>query len=182
MDKIIELISLARAGDDTAFNELCEQYKNLMDSMSRMYSDACSVEYASFDDFYQEARLAFYNAIVKYDIDCQKVTFGAFAKVCVRNRLVSYVRKLTSKKRRKGESDAETAVCSSVQDTVIRRELGVKLISAADSSLSRFEKKIFSYYLDGMRAKEISLLVGKDEKSVNNAIYRIRSKLKKTVL
>ena len=182
MDKIIELIFLARAGDDTAFSELCEQYKNLMDSMSRKYSGACSVEYASFDDFYQEARMAFYNAIVKYDTDCQNVTFGAFAKVCVRNRLVSYVRKLKSKKRHKGESDVGAAECSSLQDTVVRRELGEKLISVADSSLSKYEKRIFSYYLDGMRVREISSLVGKGEKSVNNAIYRIRSKLKKTVL
>ena len=182
MDKIIGLIFRARSGDDTAFNELCGQYKNLMDSMSRKYSDMCSVEYASIDDFYQEARVAFYNAIVKYDTDGQKVTFGAFAKVCVRNRLVSYVRKLKSKKRHKGKDDVEIASGVSLQDTVVRRELGEKLISAADSSLSTYEKKIFSWYLDGRRAREISLLVGKDEKSVNNAIYRIRSKLKKTVL
>jgi len=32
-------------------------------------------------------------------------------------------------------------------------------------------------YLSGLRAKEISAKLGKSEKSVNNAIYRIRSKL-----
>ena len=181
MDKVIELILKAKTGDDAAFCQLCEQYKNLMDSMSHRYSDMCSVEYDSFDDFYQEARMAFYNAIVKYNTDRQSVTFGAYAKVCVRNRLVSYVRKLKSKKRHKGEGDVEADSSSSLQDTVVRRELGEKLISVADSTLSRYEKKIFSYYLEDRRAKEISLLVGKSEKSVNNAIYRIRSKLKKTV-
>ena len=184
MEKTKELIFQARAGDDMAFGLLCEQYKNLLDSMSRRYFDICSLEYASsddFDDFYQEARMALYNAIIRYDTDNQNVTFGAFAKVCVRNRLVSYVRRVKSKKRHMGNEDAGAADGSSVQDTVVRRELGEKLISAADSTLSRYERKIFSYYIEGRRTNEISLLVGKDVKSINNAIYRIRSKLKKTV-
>ena len=182
MDSNLELIALAKVGDEVAFNTLCEQYKNLMESMSRRYSHTCSEEYMSVDDFSQEARVAFYNAIVKYDPTNQKVTFGAFAKVCIRNRLISYARKLNSKKRRSCEKCAGIEMSSSVQDTVVRRELGEKLISAADDTLSKFEKKVFSYYYSGKRVREISALVGRSEKSVNNAIYRIRSKLKKTVL
>lgn len=177
----IELILHVRSGDNDAFLLLCKQYKNLLDSMARKYSDMCPAEYSFLDDFSQEARVAFYNAVNRYDVNSQKVTFGAFAKVCIRNRLVSYVRKLSSKKRLKGESDAGTEDSWSVQDTVVRRELGEKLILLAESQLSRYEMRIFSYYLEGRRAKEIASLVGKDEKSVNNAIYRIRLKLKKTV-
>ena len=183
MDNNIDVIAQAKSGSNLAFCQLCEQYKNLMESMSRKYSDMCSKEYTSVDDFRQEARVALYNAVVKYDMLKQNITFGAFAKVCIRNRLVSYVRKLNSKKRHKKDGDgAGMGESSSVQDTVVRRELGEKLISAADGNLSRLEKKIFSHYLDGRRTKEICVLVGKSEKSVNNAMYRIRSKLKKTVL
>ncbi len=177
----IELILRARSGDNNAFLQLCKQYKNLLDSLSHKYSDMCPAEYSFFDDFSQEARVALYNAVNRYDVDGQKVTFGAFAKVCIRNRLVSYLRKLSSKKRLKGERDAGTEDDWSVQDTVVRRELGEKLISLAESLLSKYEMKIFLYYLEGRRAQEIASLVGKDEKSVNNAIYRIRLKLKKTV-
>ena len=60
-------------------------------------------------------------------------------------------------------------------------ELGEKLISFAEEALSTYEKRIFSMYLEGQHAKEISCVIGKSEKSVNNAIYRIRVKLKKTV-
>lgn len=177
----IELIQKAREGDSEAFLQLCERYKNLLDSLSHMYSNMCPDKLSSYDDFLQESRVAFYNAVNRYDVDNQKVTFGAFAKVCVRNRLVSYVRKLGSKKRLKGEGDVGTEQNWSVQDTVVRRELGEKLISLAESLLSKYEMKIFSYYIVGRRAQEIASLVGKDEKSVNNAIYRIRLKLKKTV-
>lgn len=177
----IELVLRARNGDGDAFLQLCEQYKGLLDSSSRKYSVMCSADYSTFEDFSQEARVAFYNAVNRYDVDGQRITFGAFAKICIRNRLVSHVRKLSSKKRLKGESNVGTERDWSVQDTVVRRELGEKLISLAEGQLSRYEKKIFSYYLEGRRAKEIASLVGKDEKSVNNAIYRIRLKLKKTV-
>lgn len=179
--KNVELIRQARAGDEKAFALLCDQYKNLVNSLSRKYSDICPAEYVCFDDFLQEARLALYNAVIRYDDVNQAVTFGAFAKVCVRNRLISYVRKLNSKKRRKSESDAGVAQDSSVQDTVIQRELGEKLISFADGFLSKYEKRVFLYYVEGKRGKEISSLVGKDVKSVNNTIYRIRLKLKGTV-
>ena len=61
----------------------------------------------------------------------------------------------------------------------IERELEEKLISLAEKVLSNYELRIFKMYAHGARAKEISAKIGKDEKSVNNAIFRIRSKLKK---
>ena len=182
MDKYIDLILQSRAGNNDAFAQMCEQYKNLMDSLSRKFSLMCE-EYCTQDDFRQEAQLAFFDAINSFDIENGRVTFGAYARVCIRNRLVSCVRKLNSKKRRMGKSEGTDAVVGwSVQDTVVRRELGEKLISLAEGCLSRYEMKIFSYYYEGRRIQEIASLVGKDEKSVNNAIYRIRSKLKKTVI
>ena len=181
MDGSIDLILAVRAGDDSAFLRLCEQYNNLIDSMSRKYSAMCSEEYSSFDDFLQEAKMAFYNAVVRYDVEKKSVTFGAFAKVCIRNRLVSCVRRQNSKKRRRGESEASIARDWSPQDTVVRRELGEKIIDFAGKSLSKYERRVLSLYMEGKKIKEMSLILCKDEKSVNNAIYRIRLKLKRTV-
>ena len=181
MDGSIELILAVRAGDDSAFPRLCEQYNNLIDSMSRKYSAMCSEEFNSYDDFLQEAKMAFYNAIVKYDVEKKSVTFGAFAKICIRNRLVSCVRRQNSKKRRKGEGDAAITGDWSPQETVVRRELGEKIIDFAGKSLSKYERRVLSLYVEGKKAKEMSLILCKDEKSVNNAIYRIRLKLKRTV-
>ena len=181
MDNNIELILAVRGGSEVAFAQMCERYKNLIDSSSRRYSLMCTEEYSSHEDFLQEAKVAFYNAIIKYDVEGQRVTFGAFAKTCIRNKLISCVRKQKSKKRRMGTEGAEAHGSVSLQDTVVRRELGEKLISFAEEALSTYEKRIFSMYLEGQHAKEISCVIGKSEKSVNNAIYRIRVKLKKTV-
>ena len=180
MEDNIELILAVRDGDDCAFRCLCDQYKNLLESMSRKYSAMCQGECGTYDDFLQEAKMAFYNSVVKYDV-AQGVGFGAFAKVCVRNKLVSCVRKQNSKKRFKGNGGAALDSGWSPQDTVVRRELGEKLIYAAEKSLSKYERRVLSLYLEGKRIKEIAYILCKDEKSVNNAIYRIRLKLKRTV-
>ena len=180
MDEIIELILQVRAGDSNAFSQMCEQYSNLLDGVSQKYASACNDTNLK-EDFLQEAKMAFYNAAMRYNIEESKVTFGAYAKVCVRNRLISCIRKLNSQKRRMGEGTAEDGGSWSLQDTVVRRELGEKLISVADGILSKYEKRIFSLYLEGRKAKEISRIVARNERSVNNAIYRIRLKLKKTV-
>ena len=181
MDEILELVTQARCGNEEAFSALCDRYGSLIDSLSFKYSVMCADEFSSKDDFVQEAKMAFYNAVITYDTDNKKVTFGAYAKVCIRNRLVSCVRKQLSKKRRKSKEDAQTQEIWSLQDTVVRRELGEKLLTFADNTLSPYERRIFSMYVDGIKAKEICRVVGRSERSVNNAIYRIRQKLKKTV-
>ena len=112
-----------------------------------------------------------------YD-ESKKITFGAYSKTCIRNRLVSCLRRASSKKRQKIK-DNDEGVSESLQDTVVKRELEEKLISLAEKVLSNYELRIFKMYAHGARAKEISAKIGKDEKSVNNAIFRIRSKLKK---
>jgi RNA polymerase sporulation-specific sigma factor len=181
MDEINQLLIKVRDNDDSAFEILCKKYTALIDSMSKKYSemhpdnsDMGSIR----DDFSQEAKLAFYKACLNFDIDNGKVTFGAYSKTCIRNRLVSCLRRASSKKRQKIK-DNDEGVSESLQDTVVKRELEEKLISLAEKVLSNYELRIFKMYAHGARAKEISAKIGKDEKSVNNAIFRIRSKLKK---
>ena len=181
MEDIVELILAVRTGDDGAFRCLCDQYKNLLESMSRKYSAMCHGESSTYDDFLQEAKMAFYNSVIRCDVS-HGARFGAFAKACVRNRLVSCVRRQNSKKRCKGKGGDAVNGEWSPQDTVVRQELGEKLISAAEKSLSGYERRVLSLYLDGKRIREIASILCKDEKSVNNAIYRIRLKLKKTVI
>jgi RNA polymerase sporulation-specific sigma factor len=59
--------------------------------------------------------------------------------------------------------------------------LQYEILSLAKDVLSDYEMKILEMYILGLRAKEISVAIGKSEKSVNNAIYRIRTKLKKII-
>ena len=49
------------------------------------------------------------------------------------------------------------------------------------SELSSYEKSVLKLYLDGHSYREIGLALNKSEKSVDNALYRIKSKLKKLI-
>ena len=180
MDNIKELILAVRQGKGDAFVRIEEQYSPLLHSMSRKYSTMCQ-DSGEDDDFLQEAKRALYKATLSFKIDSTDVTFGAYAKRCVRNRLVSYVRKLKSKKHAQGtdaqlSGDEEDYVESPISDM-----LDKELLLQAQNLLSNLEKQIFTLYLDGMKTKEISKKLGKNKRTVDNAIYRVRVKIKRMV-
>ena len=49
------------------------------------------------------------------------------------------------------------------------------------NELSGFEKQVLELYLTGMSYTEIAKLLGKDEKSTDNALSRAKSKIKKAI-
>ena len=51
-----------------------------------------------------------------------------------------------------------------------------------DSTLSSFEKQVLDLYITGMSYVQIAKVLGKDEKSTDNALQRIKSKIKKEIL
>ena len=179
METLIQLILRVRNGDNVAFEILCDQYKPLLTSMVHKYSQMCEED--NSDDLLQEAKMAFYNAILTFDIEQSKVTFGYYVKRCIRNKLISCVRKAHSKKRRQQIEASQTTDASTPQDSILQYELTKEFLSLAKEILSDYEMQILMMYISGLRAKEISAATGKSEKSVNNAIYRIRSKLKKRI-
>ena len=67
------------------------------------------------------------------------------------------------------------------EDRVIDEE-SVKLIEEIiDRELSAFERKVFDLYVIGMRNTEISKILGRSEKSTDNALQRIKNKLRKAI-
>lgn len=87
-------VKKVKSGDERAFSELCEKYSALVsasaDKYCRMLPENSN---ATPEDFEQEAYLALYRAAVTYDTDQTDVTFGLYAKTCIRNALISLLRK-----------------------------------------------------------------------------------------
>ncbi len=169
-----ELISAAKQGDEAAFSELAEIYLPLINAMSERYH-ALSGGGAEADDLRQEASVAFYHAILSFDCAQKNVTFGLYAKICIRNRLVSILRKIkTEKKHKIGQNEPQSA-----SDTRYEK-LGKlsEVAELAEKLLTKLEKQIFYMYLEGMSYKDIALSLGKTEKSVDNALFRAKAKLR----
>ncbi len=179
--KIVSDIKKVRGGDQKAFSELVEQYTPLIESLVfKFYND--DLVGMNRDDLRQEAVFRFYNSIMTYDIEQSEIEFGLYAKICISNALVSQLRL-----HKKHTSEQLTASINTMffvhdsedpSDKVLEEESVRALYSVIKKTLSSYEYKVWNLYMSGMSAKEIGELVDKDEKSVANAIYRIRKKLR----
>ena len=135
-----------------------------------------------FDDLYQEGMIALLSAMRKYD-PSRFGNFEAYASKCVKNRLIDAVRRDLL------DSDRENKVFTVLRDSfieivpdpeskVIEDESAVELKQVILDLLSAFEASVLDLYLEGYTVKEISEKLGKNIKSVDNAVVRIRNKLK----
>lgn len=180
-DDIRVLIVAVRNGDQVAFAALLERYKPLIDAaVAKFSSDEAFSLYR--EDLKQEASLVFYNSILAYDLEQNEVEFGLFAKICIHNALVSVLRSL---KRRTEEPIAQIPESLlTVQDfddplsRMLERERLKSLYAVIRKNLSDLEYEVWQLYMSGRSAAEIAERLGTDQKSVNNAIYRIRKKLR----
>ena len=179
--EIIRLIFEVRAGNESAFAELLEKYNPLIESS--VASIALDEQYSIHaEDLRQEAAVVFYNSILTYDVEQYEVEFGLYAKICISNALISQIRRL---KKRNAEhlfdTSEEDLFVNDSEDPSVRileQERLRSLYSVIRGNLSKLEYDIWQMYVSGRTAKQIGTLIGRDERSVNNAIYRIRKKLR----
>lgn len=149
---------------------------------------------ADHDDVVQEGLIGLYNAIRSYNPK-KHASFRTFAAICVSRRVISAVRCYSRRKHeplnsyislnKETDDTAEMSLfqtypdeqCSDPEAIVINREKMVGMECTINSTLSRFEYKVFLCYRDGLSYRQISKIVNCNEKSVDNAVQRIRKKL-----
>lgn len=183
-DIVRNLILQVRKADQEAFEELLELYEPLISSFATRFSNN-GVSSQDVEDFRQELTVAFYNSTLSYDLSQTDVSFGLYAKICMNNFLITQLRVL--KKRRNAEAlslDREAWLLGEMEagedpsNEIIRREEMRELNKKIKAVLSEFENKVWKYYVSGCSSREIAEALGKTEKSIDNAVFRIRQKLK----
>ena len=178
---VISLILRVRDKDQQAFSELLEKYKPLLISLvSRFTDDGAAKPHE--EDLFQEATLVFYNAILNYDCSQSEVEFGLYARICIYNALVSQVRIINKHKAEQPTELDTDAIFNGDTDSpvtgIVEAERLRELYSTIKNNLSDYEYEIWHNYMLGKTARQIGDAIGRDERSVNNAIYRIRKKLR----
>ena len=147
------------------------------------------------EDLIQEGMFGLISAIRQYDPK-HNTAFKTFAELCIKNRLITAIKSAASSKHfplNEGLSleailsdESQTAISYSdffqisPEEQVLARENSrhtKELFLSFFNRLSALEKNVLRSYLDGLSYKEIAVLCGKDEKSVDNAVQRIRNKL-----
>ncbi len=175
-----ELIARVKHGDNEAFESLLSMYASLIESLvSKFLVGELHSLYA--DDFRQEATMVFYNSILAYDMEQYNVEFGLYAKICINNALVSQFRQLSKRNpERLSLTRCDEVFAGDLEDPsakIVELEDLKKLYSVIRRNLSEFEYEVWCLYILGKSSLDIGKRLDKDERSVSNAIYRIRKKL-----
>ncbi len=176
------LISKCRSGDEKALTELIARYTPMIRSATGGFS-AVTLD---ADDMAQEGMLGFINAVYTFESDKTNASFSTYAYACVRNRVLSSIRSLEAKKRSAecgvinldDVSDSKANEDSAPEIKLIEREQYAELLNSFYSVLSDFEKKVLSMYLSGYTYNEISRRLNIEKKSADNALQRIKRKLR----
>ena len=188
---LIGLLCAAKAGDQQAYAVLLARYEPMLRTMVYKYAVADMGE-ADLEDLRQEASVVFCSAIQTYDTSKEGVEFGLYAKICVGHGLASAMRVFRRQRQHtllslEGEGLIEQnpgllGSEASVSEALIDKERMEALQLTIQRALSSYESRVWWMYVSGASASHIAQVLGKDEKSVSNAIYRIRRKLRQVLM
>lgn len=177
------LLIKVREGNQAAFEELHEIYSPLIMSFVSKFKSETGDDYEA-DDFKQELIMVLYNSSLAFDFEQSEVSFGLYAKICMNNAFVTQLRKLKRSDRTRKLLEYDYSVeemldeQKSPESELIEREKLKEINKKIESVLSDFENSVWKMYIAGYTIREIAKTVNKEEKSINNAIFRIRNKLK----
>ena len=196
-EKMIEKI---REGEDTFTERLMNKYKDLV----RKKAGSLYILGADKEDLIQEGMIGLFKAI--RDFDCKRdASFATFADLCVSRQMYSAIE---SAKRKKNLPlnhyvsldaeiggteqsspdglDGEPFINSLVaegqrtpEEHVIEQEAFLRLSSLIDTELTALEREVLHLNLTGMPTAQIAKMLGREEKSADNALQRAKGKLKK---
>lgn len=165
------LLEAIQKGSDAAFNELHKRYQPLISSMAHSFSVTCPN--LDKEDLVQEASLAFSDAARTFRLQETKITFGLYAQICIKNRLISIFRK----SRRKIKTQQSKIRKEAITEPKFSLPMSFSL-EECKALLSRFEWQVLSLYAEGRSYSDIALELSCSVKSVDNALYRIKKKIR----
>ncbi|MBR3601947.1 MAG: RNA polymerase sporulation sigma factor SigH [Lachnospiraceae bacterium] len=191
-----ELILMYRDGEEEAAGFLMNKYKNLV----RKKAGSMYILGGDREDLIQEGMIGLYKAIRDYDMG-RDVNFYTFADLCVSRQMYTAVQASNRQKHLplntyisiygqtmnseegNGEYDLINTLVSRIEsnpeEMMIAQENMEQMENAILKELSELEKQVFELHLTGMNYTEIAKVLGRDEKSTDNALQRMKGKIKK---
>ena len=193
-----EMITSIREGDKSLVEVLINKYKDMV----RARAKSMYILGAEPEDLIQEGMIGLFKAVQDYDIG-RDASFSTFAQLCISRQIFNAVQ---ASKRLKhiplntyvslygGDSDNESGDKSTdlienvpskkdinPEEMFIDKENVETLEKKLEEVLSDLEKQVPELSMTGMGYVEIAKVLGKDEKSTDNALQRARGKVKKLI-
>lgn len=173
-----QLVISAQNGEHFAVDKLLTRYRPFVISLAAHYFGA-SLE---TDDIVQEGLIGLLSAIYSFSTG-KNAAFRTYCAACINNAMRSAIRSNTGRKNLPLNSyisidDIELISEESPEDKYIYDEKIAFVDSFMNTELSELEKKVLSFHIAGYDYKTIASFTEINEKSVDNALQRVRKKLK----
>ena len=186
-----ELVYICCENSEEAYNTIINKYKPIILSTVKQYMKELNIVGSEINDFYQEGLIGLMTAINTYD-ETKDTTFYTYATKCIKNNMLSSVRKSFSKKSKilndsysldKMIDDSNLDFYDVFSDErsnplniLFEEEEGKVLLNKLKDMFSSGEKEIFEYKVLGLSNAEIAEKINKSKKYVENTMFRIGKK------
>ncbi len=181
---VFSLICNARKGDQNAFAELKKKYSPLIETCVFRYISADMIA-QDIEDISQEALICFFNAVYSFDCELNGIEFGLYAKICIENGLTSFIRSQNKRNHIRPvpleSRDLSGDKSEDLLQLLVDKERTTILVRRIEKLLSDYENRVWWMYVSGMSIYEIAENNGTDYRSISNAVYRIRRKLRESL-
>ncbi|MBE5860150.1 MAG: RNA polymerase sporulation sigma factor SigH [Butyrivibrio sp.] len=192
-----ELITRIRDGESDITDYLIDKYKDMV----RVKAASMYILGADKDDLIQEGMIGLFKAVRDYDPG-RDASFKTFAELCVSRQIYTAIQASNRKKHaplnsyislyaQMGDSDEKKELSldqiledmndSNPESMMIDRENTRDIEEFIENGLSDFEKNVLELHMTGMSYTEIARVLGRDEKSTDNALWRLKNKIRKFV-
>lgn len=188
-----EIVRTAQEGSEEALDYILRKFRPAVTRKANSYFLAG----ADKDDIIQEGMIGLFKAVRDYRPDRDAV-FRTFAEICITRQMISAVKSasrlkhtplnsyISLDKPAHGDDYDQTLSdmiaegdASNPEDIIIGREQMEMVYVKMEELLSNFECRVLSLYLTGKSYNDIASALGKDSKSIDNALQRIKKKFEK---
>jgi len=178
-----EIISKAKTFDDDSLKIIYDEFKPFIRSLALKYFLAGSDK----EDIIQEGMIGLFHAIESYD-KTRGADFIVFSKNCIVLRIKTAIKNSLRKKHsplneyqpiEDENGNTLPIFCFGPEEQYIDNENFENFLLNLKNELSSFEYSVLCLINSGMTYKEIASAMGKEPKAVDNAIQRIKTKVKK---
>ena len=193
-----ELIDRQRSGERQIMDYIMDKYKDLV----RKKAKPMHIFGADNDDLIQEGMIGLFKAVRDYDPG-RDASFYTFADLCISRQMYKAVQASRREKHTplntyvslyadmaEAENDGNStelvnviasAVETNPEQLMIDRENVADIEAIIEKELSSVEKQVLDLYITGMSYSQIAGVLSRDAKSTDNALQRLKAKLRKAV-
>lgn len=183
-----QLIQRLRNGESQVSEYLLKKYKGI----AWKKAHAMYLIGGETDDLIQEGMLGLFRAIQNYSPE-KAASFRTFAILCMERQMYSAIQVSNRQKHQPlnsyvslSEGFTEDAmfdqlIISNPESIIIDRETAQDMEQRIRQNLSKFERDVFDRYMQGSNYLQIAEMFHKSPKSIDNAIQRIRKKVRNII-